>query len=365
VLSSPLQYLTSIPPVTRGISILLIVLPTAYSWLQLHDYDVTPYFTVVPGSIIWYPWTLISAAFIEETVLAWIFSFITILLSFRYLERLWGTIETIKFVVITVTISNAIAVVANWLEFVAAGKSEFFLYDMHYQGMTALQTGVLVAFTQLIPEHQIQILGFIKIRVKRLPMIYVTISSALCLTGYQSPWLLIQLGWLVSWIYLRFYKKNTDNTVGGVDTYGDRSETFAFVHWFPPFLHYPVSVASNVTYAVAVRLHLVRPSPTSNQDLEAGGSYNLLPGGARAEAERRRAMALKALDQRMANSASAQAAGAAGTSAAAPSNSNSPATGTDSTKATRPKEERDIGESSSSIVAAGGEKEKSPSLEAS
>lgn len=37
---------------------------------------------------------------------------------------------------------------------------------MRYHGQMALQIALLVAFTQLIPEHQVQILGVIKARVK-------------------------------------------------------------------------------------------------------------------------------------------------------------------------------------------------------
>jgi hypothetical protein len=37
---------------------------------------------------------------------------------------------------------------------------------MQYRGQMALQMSILVAFTQLIPEHQVQILGVIKARVK-------------------------------------------------------------------------------------------------------------------------------------------------------------------------------------------------------
>jgi len=55
-----------------------------------------------------------------------------------------------------------------------------------------------------------------------------------------------------------------------------------------------------------MRLHLIPSS--SNTDIEIG-AYNQLPGGARAEAERRRALALKALDQRLANSSSPGPAG--------------------------------------------------------
>lgn len=37
---------------------------------------------------------------------------------------------------------------------------------MQYHGQMALQTAILVAFTQIIPEHQVQIMGVIKTRVK-------------------------------------------------------------------------------------------------------------------------------------------------------------------------------------------------------
>jgi hypothetical protein len=37
---------------------------------------------------------------------------------------------------------------------------------MRYHGQMALQVGLLVAFAQLIPEHQVQLCGVIKARVK-------------------------------------------------------------------------------------------------------------------------------------------------------------------------------------------------------
>ena len=67
-------------------------------------------------------------------------------------------------------------------------------------------------------------------------MLYVTFSNIMCILGYQSPYILIQFGWLVSWVYLRFYKRTGGDVIGGGETWGDRSETFAFVHWFPPLL---------------------------------------------------------------------------------------------------------------------------------
>lgn len=104
--------------------------------------------------------------------------------SLRYLERLWGAIETIKFIAVTLAASNAISVAFNWIVWAVTGSERFLWvialsfgilevadrgllrYGMDYHGTMALQTGILVAFTQLIPEHQVQFFGAFNVRVK-------------------------------------------------------------------------------------------------------------------------------------------------------------------------------------------------------
>lgn len=49
-------------------------------------------------------------------------------------------------------------------------------YGLPYHGMSGLQVGFLVAFTQLIPEHQVQLLGKIKLRVK-VGSLFFTVPS--------------------------------------------------------------------------------------------------------------------------------------------------------------------------------------------
>ncbi|KAJ7040429.1 eukaryotic integral membrane protein-domain-containing protein [Mycena alexandri] len=286
VLPSPLLFIASIPPVTRGFTAATIVSSLFYAWLRWSGTTSTPYLTVVPGSSLFYPWTFVTSVLVETSI-------------FEYLERLWGSIETLKFIAVSVGFSNIIAFGFNWIEFMFTKDADTFLYGMQYHGQMALQIAILVAFTQLIPEHQVQVLGVLKARVKTLPMAYLTVSTVMTFLGFQCPWIIIQFGWFVGWIYLRFYKKNTGDSVGGIDTYGDRSETFSLISWFPPFVHYPLSLLGNFVHSLATRLHLI---PAAGADLESG-LYSQVPGSARAEAERRRAMALKALDQRLANTA--------------------------------------------------------------
>ncbi|KAH9065791.1 DUF1751-domain-containing protein [Lactarius vividus] len=296
---SPLQLVSSIPPVTRSFAAATLLFSLFYLYLQWRfgaEYSL-PYLTLIPGSSLFYPWTFLTSVFVETSIFELIWTLVVIPPSLRYLERLWGGVETIKFIAAVVTFSNIIAFCVNWIEFALLRNAGLFLYGMEYHGQMALQVGVLVAFTQIIPEHQVQLCGVIRARVKTLPMAYVTFSTVMCIIGFQCPFIVIQFGWLVSWIWLRFYKKNTNEILNGGPTYGDRSETFALVNSFPPFLHTPITFLANTTHKYASRFHLI---PSAGADLEANHTQ---PVNTRAEAERRRAMALKALDQRLANPA--------------------------------------------------------------
>ncbi|GAA5904685.1 uncharacterized protein JCM6883_003869 [Sporobolomyces salmoneus] len=312
----------SLPPATRGLTLTLIVCSTLYFLARLSiartgepiggattgdNGSTVPWLNLVAANFVYNPWTIVTSAFTETNLIEFLVSLLTLPLAGRYLERVWGAQELVKFALFTVIVSNGIALVVSVVESIVLGNKQLFLYDMSYHGLEALQVGFLVAFTQLIPEHQVQMFGgAIKARVKSLPMAYVTFSNVACLLGYQSPYILIQFGWLVAYLYLRFLKKNE-----GSDFRGDRSETFAFSNWFPPFIQKYVAILANFVFSLAVRFGLIQA--WSSVDLESGSTggvatntvggatYTSVPGGARAEAERRRAMALEALDRRMAS----------------------------------------------------------------
>lgn len=320
-----IPFFSELPPATRGLtgaivafSVFLFLLRITTSGVHpiaWHKDDSAvdfPWLVLVPGASFWYPWTLLTSSFCETSWLELILTLVSIPLMGRYFEDLWGGIELLKFAAVVLVGSNIIAWFLAIVQFVVL-RTEWILYDTQYHGMTALQTGLLVGFTQMIPEHRVQLFnGRLVFQVKSLPMAYVTISTVLCLVGLVSPWILIQFGWLISWVYLRFFKYND---AGGFR--GDRSETFAFVNWFPPFLHKPIGIASNTAHGIFTRLHIIQPWDYT--DLESGPAVHtpFTPGPPRAEAERRRAMALKALDQKMASnpSAAGSSRGAGGSAA--------------------------------------------------
>ena len=187
----------------------------------------------------------------------------------------------------------------------------------YIQGSVALQGAFLVAFKQLVPEHTVTILkGVIKIRVKHFPAIFLcanTISGLVL--GTDTALVLAWAGFLTSWIYLRFYKRQSDlsgASTSGANIKGDASETFAFAYFWPDAVQPPIAAVADGIYNSLVALHVL--SPFSAEDVETsnvqatargeGGLPSLLNqggrrGGKREEAERRRALALKALDQRL------------------------------------------------------------------
>lgn len=143
------------------------------------------------------------------------------------------------------------------------------------------------------------------LRVPRFPLIYiglVTVANLTPLISDASLPLAI-FGFLTSWTYLRFFKTvfpDLDSSQPA-SMRGDASETFAFSEFFPaPAKPFAAALADQVfTLLVAARIC----TPFSQADISAAQGHNFhqrpAAGGVRAEAERRRALALKVLDQRL------------------------------------------------------------------
>ncbi|KIR40912.1 hypothetical protein I307_05324 [Cryptococcus deuterogattii 99/473] len=310
-----LPFLNTVPPATRALTALyLLTTLTVLLLAFLAPPADWPWLLLVPGHSWKYPWVLLTAAFAELSVV-----------NSCPPSHSLSPAGTSNGYGAPVNSSASAASPSSGqisLPLASAGSYGLFLdQKMH-------------SFTQLIPEHQVQLLGKVKLRVKSLPGIHLLISNILVILLGPSPFILIQFGFFVAWVYLRFFKPSPD---GGLYR-GDRSETFAFQYWFPPVVRPYISVVANHVYTLATRVHLVQawdesaneysllPGPGgltsasgSNAGLGAGvGVVGGAGGGARAEAERRRALALKALDARLASTPSpAPAAPAAPTLAAA------------------------------------------------
>ncbi|CAD0084437.1 unnamed protein product [Aureobasidium vineae] len=313
----------NLPPLTRALLILLLLLSllnASFSVRSLIRVQAVPALAIIPARSLKYPWTTLTAALVETNLVSFAISAITIFYGGRYLERAWTGQEFAKFVMFVTMIPNLLT---------------FAIYALWY---SVTGTAFLVAFKQLVPEHTVSLFrASIRIRVKHFPAVFVLLNSLSGpLLGTDTAFFLSWLGFLTSWIYLRFYRVAPllATTATGEESVikGDASDTFAFSHFFPDSVQVLLDPLADSVYKTMVAFRLCVPFSEeaidqSNEQASAraeGGLPSLMTGGRggraggrREEAERRRALALKALDQRL-NAAAAAAAPAPAETPSAP-----------------------------------------------
>lgn len=176
-------------------------------------------------------------------------------------------------------------------------------------------------------------------RVKHFPAVFVLLNSLSGpLLGTDTAFFLSWLGFLTSWIYLRFYRiapsLATSETGEGAVIKGDASDTFAFSQFFPESIEKVLAPLCDSFYSTLVAFKVCTPFSDEAVDMgneqasarAEGGLPSLMDpsarggraGGRREEAERRRALALKALDQRLNAAAASRVPAAAPAVNAAP-----------------------------------------------
>ena len=336
-----MAFRVNLPPVTRALLAVTVALTLLYNFarwrlLQADPSPTTgetepsprrivPYLALIPSHCIWYPWTLLSAAFVEQNIFTLLFQGGALFFGGKYLERAWGSRGFIYVILIASIIPNLLAVPTYILWAAITGNPERASTPLN--GGITLQAAFLVAFKQLVPEHTVSIYkGMIKMRVKHFPAVFLAVNTLSgLLLGTDTALILAWYGLITTWTYLRFYKRqpdlaSTNSDSGGLK--GDASETFAFATFFPDIIQPPIAAFCNHVFVLLCNLKICTPFSdddiaTGNEQAAARGeaglpSFNRQARGARGmtkrdEAERRRALALKALDERL-NAASTRAA---------------------------------------------------------
>ncbi|KIW73764.1 hypothetical protein PV04_01857 [Phialophora macrospora] len=323
----------NLPPITRALIAAIVALSFLYNiarWRLSSDSPsiedpngatpsprpTVPYLALVPSQCIWYPWTILSATFVEQNILTLLVNGINIFFGGKYLERAWGTQGFIIVIVISSVIPNLMMVVTYITWAALSGNPERALTPI--TGGISTQAAFLVAFKQLVPEHTVSIYkGMVKMRVKHFPAVFLALNtlSGLIL-GTDVALFLAWYGLITTWTYLRFYKRQPDisgSTTDGRGLKGDASETFAFATFFPDVVQPPIAAFCNQIYILLCNLKLC--TPFSDEEIASGNeqaaargeaglpSFNRARGARgiskREEADRRRALALKALDERL------------------------------------------------------------------
>jgi len=248
-------------------------------------YTVPPYF---------YVWNIVTSGFYERSLLVGIMDIVLLLLSGKFLEPIWGSKEFLKFILVVNVVSGLFSFILMVLLYFMV-RSEYLLYDTNLCGFGGVIAGFTVAVKQLIPDQEFSVFILFKLKAKHLPGLIILIGIASFALGLPSKHLPhVLFGTLGAWVYLRFYQKKGEVT-------GDLSSSFAFDTFWPEPLQPIIAVITRI-FAYPLRLCgiIPTPPPTSsynpNYSPPSGGS--LAPLGP--DAERRRALAQRAIDARMA-----------------------------------------------------------------
>ncbi|EMG46651.1 hypothetical protein SBY92_005413 [Candida maltosa Xu316] len=278
-----------------------------------HDIHI-PFIQLIPRSTIYNPWVLVTAIFAEISILTFTFSFAVLYVGSKFVEKFWGCVETLKFVVIVGALTNLITVVIAIISNIIREDAKNM--DQPLGGGISYYFGFLVVSKQLIPEHNIVLFqGVINFRVKHVPFALLVVLSfwSIFITQSLYPAIPSVVSFFVSYFYLRFFQSlSTEPTLPlstADDTSvitGDASDTFQLIEFFPdaakPFL-VPVF---NQVYEVSVLLGVVTPfndesveqsnlRAQKRQEQANQASKNV----ANSVAERRRQVALQVIEDRI------------------------------------------------------------------
>ncbi|RVX75696.1 hypothetical protein B0A52_00052 [Exophiala mesophila] len=330
----------NLPPVTRTLLASIIALSLLYNAARYTllqspadpaspnpttSRPYVPYLALIPSVCIWYPWTFLIATFVEQNIITLLVNGATVFLGGRYLERAWGSKGFIYTLLVATVIPNLLVVPTYILWAAITNNPERALTPI--TGGITTQAAFLVAFKQLVPEHTVSVYkGVIKMRVKHFPAVFLAVNTLSgILLGTDTAFILSWYGLITTWTYLRFVKRQPDLSTSSTDSLGfkgDPSETFAFATFFPDLVQPPITTFCNQIYTLLCRFRIL--TPFSDEQIASGNEQAAARGEAglptvakhgrgprgvskREEAERRRALALKALDERL-NAASSRVA---------------------------------------------------------
>lgn len=262
------------------------------------------YLSVIPGKLLppnFHIWSLITHSFLEVRFFHLVADYVIILLYSRMIEPLWGVYECVLFYFI---ITSLVAIFTSFYYYVvfAFTFKEYFLFDIHINGLGGLLGGFVVAIKQIMPDTVIINASFIRIKQDHFPGLLILISLFLNLIGLTSSTYVVMLvfGTLTGWVYLRFYQRHKNGTKG------DSASSFVFASFFPTQIQPFIAIIANTIFNLLVQIKICKKPPT-RYNVNANGTQSqitiTLPlvnaGLENSDAERRRQKALKALKERL------------------------------------------------------------------
>jgi hypothetical protein len=212
----------------------------------------------------------------------------------QLLEPLWGTIEMFIFFAV-VNLSVAFMTTGTYLFVYLLTQDTDYLFDNYIHGMAGYLAGFAIAVKQAMPDHVLVSSPFGKLRNLHVPLLLLFAAVIARLIGAVDLPFPIMFSWglFISWVYLRFYQRHSNGSRG------DMADNFGFASFFPSRLSLFIAVIANLVYSLLVRLHICR---TLQRKYDIGAPTTItvtLPGASAQEVERRRVLAIKALNDRL------------------------------------------------------------------
>jgi membrane associated rhomboid family serine protease len=123
----------NLPPLTRSLLITLISFTLLNAIIQPEYTAIgpftrkgngSPYLSIVPRWSWKYPWTVVTASFVEQNVFGLLVSGLTLFYGGRYLERAWSSAEYAKFILIVGVVPNILCFLVYIVFFEISGSGK-------------------------------------------------------------------------------------------------------------------------------------------------------------------------------------------------------------------------------------------------
>ncbi|XP_043823797.1 transmembrane protein 115 [Dromiciops gliroides] len=249
---------------------------------------VTPGYLFPPN---FWVWTLATHGLVELHVWDVALSLATVVAAGQLLEPLWGALELLVFFAVVNVSVGLLGAFAYLLTYMASFNLAY-LFTVRIHGVLGFLGGVLVALKQTMGDSVV--LKVPQVRMRVVPMLLLISLALLRLTPLVESSALASYGFgvLSGWVYLRFYQRHSRGR-------GDMSDHFAFATFFPEILQPVVALVANLVHSLLVKVKVCRKT-VKRYDVGAPSSITIsLPGTDPQDAERRRQLALKALNERL------------------------------------------------------------------
>ncbi|KAL9654319.1 hypothetical protein ABK040_010350 [Willaertia magna] len=231
------------------------------------------YFSLIPQNTLtkFFLHNLITSSLLETEPFSFIFTILSVIITSKWIinknillsqqpqTNVWNTNMYLWFLfVVTLSCGILTLIFAILSFFILSNILSISVYDelvkvllySRFHGFHGCIIGFTLIMKQQVPEEFP--LQFLQIRGRDVPFVALVISIVLSIITLQFTDLpFIIFGFLVSYIYLRFYQTRDDGLKG------DHSDSFAFHTLFPELIQTPIRIISSLIYSICKRFKIV------------------------------------------------------------------------------------------------------------